>query len=173
MQILMSDLDELDDSWLSDIEKEEEIYGHFYREVNDEIELYYIYVNSDNKIYYIKKEKCKLEKSLLLRNKLINLLKNNEFYNNKKHKLISILQYNIDLSAEEIFEYLNDSEKFNFLSTKSSIEEIKWEDSIRLFKDINSLHIIFYEDKRKVKANTKKIYIKKTTKQRKSRKKSI
>tara|TARA_B100000035_G_scaffold313374_2_gene326947 strand:+ start:2357 stop:2872 length:516 start_codon:yes stop_codon:yes gene_type:complete len=171
----MSDNEELDDSWISDIEKEEEIYGHFYREITDEIELYYIYVNSSNKIYYIKKEKCKLDKSSILqREKLINLLKKNEKYNNKKHKLISILQYNIDLSAEEIFDYLNDSEKFNFLSTKSNIEEIKWRDSIRLFKDINSLHIIFYEDKKNTKVNTKKIYIKNDKKRRrKSRKKSI
>ena len=51
----MSDNDELDDSWMSDIENEEEKYGHFYREINNEIELYYIYVDSDNKIYYIKK----------------------------------------------------------------------------------------------------------------------
>ena len=79
--------------------------------------------------------------------------------------MISILQYNIDLSAEEIFDYLNESEKFNFLSTKSSIEEIKWRDSIRLFKDINSLGIIFYEDKKDKRKYQKDIYqeeIKKT-----------
>lgn len=171
----MNDNEELDDSWMSDIEKEEEVYGHFYKETTDEIELYYIYVNSDNKIYYIKKQKCKLDNSSILqREKLINLLKKNEIYNNKKHKLISILQYNIDLSAEEIFDYLNDSDKFNFLSTKSSIEEIKWSDSIRLFKDINSLHIIFYEYKKNPKLNTKKIYIKNDKKRRrKSRKKSV
>ena len=171
----MSDNDELDDSWMSDIENEEEKYGHFYREINNEIELYYIYVDSDNKIYYIKKEKCSLNNSSILqREKLINLLKKNQIYNQKKHKLISIIQYNIDLSDEEVYDYLNESDKFNFLSTKSSIEEIKWRDSIRLFKDINSLHIIFYEDKKKTKGNTKKIYIKKKAKKhRKSRKKSI
>ena len=55
----------IDDSWMSDIENEEEKYGQFYREINNEIELYYIYVDSDNKIYYIK-GKCSLNNSSIL-----------------------------------------------------------------------------------------------------------
>ena len=134
------------------------------------IEIVYIYINNENKIYYVKKENILLENKILDKTKLLFLLKNNKKHNNKNHKLISILQYNIDLSPEELAIYLKNDDDYNFLSIKSSLTELKWDDTINLFKDLNSLHIIYYEDSKKKRANTKKIYIRKL-KRRKSRKK--
>ena len=54
---------------------------------------------------------------------------------------------------------LKNEDNYNFLSIKSSLSELKWDDSIHFFKDLNSLHIIFYEDSNdRVKATTKNIY---------------
>jgi len=108
-----------------------------------------------------------LEDKKLNKIQLIFLLKNNKTHNGKNHKLISILQYNIDLSPEEVCPYLKKNDDYNFLSVKSSLSELKWDDSINLFKDLNSLHIIYYE-KGVSSSNTKKIYI---SGKRKSRKK--
>tara|TARA_B100001540_G_scaffold173482_1_gene153270 strand:+ start:496 stop:1017 length:522 start_codon:yes stop_codon:yes gene_type:complete len=162
--------EELDESWITQIEDEEKEYNSFYKEENEVIEIVYIYINNENKIYYVKKENILLENKILDKTKLLFLLKNNKKHNNKNHKLISILQYNIDLSPEELAVYLKNDDDYNFLSIKSSLTELKWDDTINLFKDLNSLHIIYYEDSKKTRANTKKIYIRKL-KHRKSRKK--
>ena len=162
----MSD-EELDDSWITELENEEKMYNDFYKEENEAIEIVYVYINKENKIYYVKKENVLLVDKKMDKIQLIFLLKNNKVYNKKKHKLISILQYNIDLSPEDLTLYLKNKDNYNFLSVKSSLSELKWDDSINLFKDLNSLHIIYYEDSGS-KSNTKKIYI---TKKRKSRKK--
>ena len=162
--------EELDESWITQIEDEEKEYNSFYKEENEVIEMVYIYINNENKIYYVKKENILLENKILDKTKLLFLLKNNKKHNNKNHKLISILQYNIDLSPEELAVYLKNDDDYNFLSIKSSLTELKWDDTINLFKDLNSLHIIYYEDSKKKRANTKKIYIRKL-KRRKSRKK--
>lgn len=169
-----SSSDELiDEEWITQIEQEEKEYNSFYKEENETIELVYIYINKENKIYYVKKDMVVLENKILDKTKLLFLLKNNKKYNNKQHKLISILQYNIDLSPQELSLYLKNEENFNFLSIKSNLTDLKWDDTINLFKDMNSLHIIYYEESKSKKGNTKKIYIRNNAKlkRRKSRKK--
>jgi len=165
----MDEMDELDDSWITELEKEEKDYNSFYREENETIKLVYVYINKKNQIYFVKKESIMLENKILDKTKLIFLLKNNKILNGKKHKLISILQYNIDLAPEDLGSYLKNKDNFNFLKVKSSLSELKWDDTITVFKDLNSLHIIYYEEKKKSSNNTKKIYIRKLN--RKSRKK--
>ena len=171
-ELLEEDInDELDDSWIKIIENEEKKYDSFYTEENEIIKLVYIYINRENKIYYIKKDNIILKDKLIDKTQLIFLLRKHKYYNNKNHKLISILQFNIDLEPDELSLFLKNEDNYNFLSIKSSLSELKWDDSIHFFKDLNSLHIIFYEDSNdRVKATTKKIYIKKTSK-RKSRRK--
>ena len=158
--------DELDDNWIKLIEEEEKEYTHFYRECNDVIKIFFTYVNSLNKIYYIKKDIVPLNEGYLNREILINLLKKNKIHRNVNHDIISVLQYNIDLEPENIVKYLKQDEinKNNFLTIKSDFNDIYWKDSVSLFKDLNSLHILFYENKKKTKKQTKKVYIKKKLK---------
>ena len=145
-EIEYSDDELIDESWITQIEEEEKEYNSFYKEENEVIEIVYIYINNENKIYYVKKENILLENKVLDKTKLLFLLRNNKKYNNKNHKLISILQYNIDLSPQELGLYLKNDYNFNFLSIKSNLAELKWDDTINLFKDLNSLHIIYYEN---------------------------
>ena len=165
-----SDVEELDDSWIKDIEEEEKEYNSFYKEENETINIFYIYINKENKIYYVKKDNIILSDKTLDKTKLLFLLKNNKLHNKTNHKLISILQYNIDLSPEEIGNYLKKEENYNFLSIQSSLTDLKWDDTINLFKDLNSLHIIYYEDTKTKGSSTKKVYIGKL-KRRKTRRK--
>jgi hypothetical protein len=172
-EIVSSDDEIIDDSWITQIEEEEKEYNSFYKEENDTIKIVYIYINNENKIYYVRKENVILENKKLDKTKLLFLLKNNKKYNNINHKLISILQYNIDLSPQELGLYLKNDDNFNFLSIKSNLSELKWDDTIHLFKDLNSLHILYYEERKTKKSNTKKIYIRNNAKlkRRKSRRK--
>ena len=152
--------DELEDtSWMEILEKEEEDYKSFYKENVDIIKIFYAYVNSDNNIYYVKKDNLLVENNKINREELIYLLKKNKNNNNKNHKLISVLQYNIDLEPEEVLNYLKHKEKYNFLTIVSKINDILWNDTISIFKNLNSLHIIYYEEPIKKSSNTKKVYI--------------
>ena len=73
-----SDVDELDDSWIKEIEEEEKDYNSFYKEENEMIKVVYIYINKENKIYYVKKENLVLEDKRIDKTKLIFLLKKNK-----------------------------------------------------------------------------------------------
>jgi len=168
---IFNDEEELDDAWIKEIENEEKLYSTFYTEENEIIKLIYIYINRENEIYHIKKDNAILDNKILDKTKLIFLLKKNKIYNSRDHKLISILQYNIDLKTNELSSYLKNDEKYNFLSIKSSLSEMKWDDTIHFFKNLNSLYIIYYDNSKEKKSTTKKIYIKKKTKRKTRRRK--
>lgn len=165
--------DDLDDDWLQKLEEEEEEYDIFYKDIIDIIKINYIYINETKNIYHIKKESIDLDDNTLNKEHLIYLLKKNKDFNNISHKIISILQYNIDIKAEEINLFMKNTDNFNFLTVKENINDIKWEDTINLFKDINTLYIIYYKPPYKVKKQTKKIYIRQKLKNKKTKKKIL
>ena len=101
-----SDEELLDDTWITEIENEEKDYNNFYKEENTFIETIFLYINNENKIYYIKKDNVFLQDKCLNKEELLFLIKKNQIYNNNKHKLISILQYNIDLEPQDLNLYL-------------------------------------------------------------------
>jgi len=164
---------DLDDAWLQKLEEEEEEYDIFYKDIIDIIKINYIYINETKNIYHIKKESIDLDDNTLNKEHLIYLLKKNKDFNNISHKIISILQYNIDIKAEEINLFMKNTDNFNFLTVKENINDIKWEDTINLFKDINTLYIIYYKPPYKVKKQTKKIYIRQKLKNKKTKKKYL
>lgn len=163
---------DLDDTWLEELDNKEKEYDIFYKDLLDIVRVNYIYVDNNRKIYHIKKDSIDLEDGNLSKEELIYLLKKNKDYNEVKHKIISILQYNIDLSPENINNYIKSPESFNFLKVNENIDSLKWNDSINLFKDINSLYIIYYKPPKKTGKQTKKIYIKQKLKRKKTRKKT-
>ena len=148
-----------DSSWMEMLEKEEEDYKSFYKENFDILKIFYSYVDSNNNIYYVNKDNLFIENNKINRDELIYILKKNKLNNSKNHKLISVLQYNIDLEPEDVLNYLKFKEKYNFLTIVSKINDILWNDTISIFKNLNSLHIVYYEEPIKKSSNTKKIYI--------------
>ena len=67
----LDETDELDDSWITEVEDEEEDYNSFYKEENDTVEVVCIYINNKNEIYYIKKDIIMLENKTIDKTKLI------------------------------------------------------------------------------------------------------
>ena len=147
-----------DDEWIENIEKEDDLYKDFYLEKNDNIRLNIIYVNRNNNVENIKKDKYFLNQQMIPKSDLLYLLKTKSIYQNNKYSLLSIIQYNIDLLPEDVNDYLLNPKKYNFFKLCKTLDEIHWKDSINLFKDINSLYLIYYEKKNK-NNTTKKIYL--------------
>lgn len=163
---------DLDDSWLEELDNKEQEYDVFYKDLLDVVRVNYIYIDENRKIYHIKKNTIDLDDGNLKKEELIYILKKNKDYNGIQHRIISILQYNIDLNPENINDYIRSPESFNFLNVSENIDEITWNDTINLFKDINSLYIIYYRPPKKTGKQTKKIYIKQKLKRKKTRKRT-
>lgn len=168
MELELENIDdlELDTKWIEELEKEDLPYNNFYTEEVDYFNIFYVYINNSNDIYNIKKEKIDISNNIFEKEKLVNSIKKYRVNNNTKHSLISILQYNIDLQPDDVSFFISKQENYNFLSVKKDLNDIKWNNTINYFKDINSLYIFFYQERKRSNKHTKKIFIKnyKTTK---------
>ena len=141
------DLD-LDNEWLEQLETDNKKYKDFYTEEVEKIEINYVYVDTNSNITNIKKQDFFLTNGIL-KNDLIYLIKGNQIDNKKQYELLSLLQYNIDIQPDEIFSYLRDTDENNFLKTLTNISDIKWNDTVMLFYDMNSLFILYYRKKKR------------------------
>jgi len=151
---------ELSTDWVDDFEIEDKDYKQFYKEQVKSIQVYYLYVNRQQELFHIKKQKIDVYNSKLEKEALIELIKKYRDYQNKTYVPLSILKYNITLEPLYIQEFISNPEDFKYIQAESSIETINWFDSIVFLQEVNSLYIVFRE-KWKTKGNgTKKIYIK-------------
>jgi hypothetical protein len=167
----------LDDEWINEFEKTDKLYEDFYKDDLYYINLQVIYINRENEIDKIKNE------SLLLTNKnnisheeIFGILKNNSIDNERKYSLLSILRYNIILEPDDVKNYLLNKENPDFLSVIKNIDAISFEKSISMFHDLNDVILIFYEKsneivKRETNNNTKKIYLRSLSSNKKTIKK--
>lgn len=153
------------DNWEEEFEIEDEPYKDFYKETQDNINIYFIYINSENEIIRTKKEKFILDENKITKSLLIEILKKNMIVKNKKYKPISLIKYNVLLEPDEVQEYIYNFDSFDFMFIETMIDKIEWAETITLFQNINSLHILFYE-KKKTNAKTKRIFINKPGKKR-------
>ena len=158
------DIDEEDD-WIKKIEEEDNLYNDFYYEKNENVLVYYLYVNRKNEIEHIKQNHIILTDSKIYKEKLTVMLRKNSYFNEMKYSLSSILQYNIDLMPEDVLYYLKNPEGFSFFNRRS-ISDINWKDSISLFQNLNCLYVVYKERKQR-KGHTRKINIKRFNKTRK------
>ena len=149
---------ELDINWINKYEKEELIYKDFYKDDIKYIKMYSLLINKNLFLENIHEENIFLEdKNILTKYHLISLINkyknrnnNNKSNKNNKIKLLSILKYNIDLDSNNIFNYLKqETDPSMFLKSLNSIEDIIFNPTITSFEDLNSLFIIYLEDKEK------------------------
>jgi len=149
---------DIDTTEIDEIIKLESPYDDFYCEQVDIIKIFFIYVDRNHKIKFIKNDKILIDDSKLNKLDLSILIKKNKKHNNIYYQPLSILKYNIDINSNEINSYLKFPNDYNFLINEKNIKDITWNDSISLFKDLNSLHIVYYESKKKNRAGeTKRI----------------
>ena len=139
---------------------------------NDITEIYisFIYINKTNEIEEISREKYKLNKiNFITKEELTNILKNyisSHSDNIKTYTITSILKYNINMfSEDEVNQYLSNNFEIDaipFLTTIKQISDIHLQPSLPIFKELNELFIIFYEniEIKYFNKKTKKIYLK-------------
>jgi hypothetical protein len=152
----------LDTKWIDEFKEQESNYNDYYKEPVTAINIYLLYVNKDNELEHINSDKCLFNESgLLKREIIISLIKRYQVLFSVHYKLLSLLKYNIDLEPTEIKDFTD--EDFNtsnkrFLHSEKYLEDIRYNDSIHMFQDLNALFFLFYEDKPKLN-NTKRVKI--------------
>ena len=154
----------IDDVWLRDFINEEKQYNQFYKEKPTSVKLIFLYTSSlfdvlqfiKKNVYTFKNEEHNTNRSsssyssLLSKDELLNIIKNNMYFNGREYSLVSLSKYNIDIDPRDI---INDNLKhktFHEYISYENINDITFNDTINLFKNINSLFFIF-KDKIKLK----------------------
>jgi hypothetical protein len=137
--------------------------------IND-IYISFIYINKSNEIEEISRENYKLNKiNFISKEELTTILKNyisSHSTKIKSYTITSILQYNVNIfSEEEVNQYLSNTFQMNdlpFLTIIKQISDIYWNPSLPIFKELNELFIIFYEniEIKFFNKKTKRIYLK-------------
>jgi hypothetical protein len=156
----------LDDDWINNFEKTDQLYQDFYKDDLYYINLKYIYVNRSNDIEKIKQESFLMSKpNYISREEILQILKRSVTDNDRRYSLLSILKYNITLDAEEVKQFvLNSNEERNYLQVIKNIDTIALEKTINMFHDLNDIILIFYEKSNELKVvnphtSTKKIFL--------------
>jgi hypothetical protein len=162
----MDEFDDLDTSW---IEKEEKINSTeeslCIREQLNEIKLFFVYINSDNAIEQITKDREPLVHGIsngngsgcgsgITKERLLQIIqtKRNLSITSspiKKYKLMDILSFQVDIESEDFDSFLaSDSDEISehFLKVLPIFDGIECPESMFIFHDINSLYFLFKEN---------------------------
>ena len=164
----------LDDEWIHNFEKSDQLYKDFYTDDVYYTNLHLIYINKNSEIEKIKEEKFIMKvPNLITKEEIIGILKRNSFNNTRQYFLLSLLKININLVPSDISYFLKDNNylKFadSFLTPNKNIDDIIFKKTINMFQDLNDILIVFYE-KTEIKKNqshshsqsqsqTKKVYL--------------
>ena len=154
-------MEEIVTDWIEEFESIDERYKDFYKEPINSIKLVLLYIDRNNELFHVKKEKIKIKENTLKNEELLKILRSNLNYNKKTYRPLSILKYNMDLSPYDVKDYTINNNKYNFLTAQKNLEDIKWKDTIKFFHNINSLYILFYEKWNSKNNNTRRIFINK------------
>ena len=155
MNVLGNDLDDdLDTSWIDDLDKLNNIHHSYFREPMKDIDFCILLVDSNDSILKIKKENhrfstidknCTFTNSFIIQ--FIERIKNTYSKGKMRYKLNDVLLYNIDVEPEHIQHYVSNENLLELgakkLQSLSIIQDVVVPPSIFIFHKINSLFFIF------------------------------
>lgn len=156
------ELEELDDSWIKEIENDEKIYNKFYTSSPNYVNLYIIYLSEDNSIVHIKTTTTSLNNNIFSKNKLIYYISKYSRFHKKRYSCFDIIKYNIDVDSKQIHDFIQDDISQLYLTSVSKIHDVYWKNSVEILHSINSLYIFYkpitstIENTSKGKNSTKK-----------------
>ena len=146
--------DNLNDDFMVEFEKTDKLYQDFYKDDVYFVGLKFIYVNRSNEIEKIVTDTFLLSTpNYIIREEMLQILKNNSTENNNSYSLLSALKYNIALEPTEISGFLkrDEDDGDNYLVPVKNVDTIKFEKTINMFHDLNELIMIFYEKSSEIK----------------------
>jgi len=146
------DDEKLDIDWINEFKSNEDKYNDFYKEPVNSVIVYLLYVNKENEVQHIHKDRCLINNNngMLNREIIISFIKRYHQLFSVNYKLFSILKYNIDLEPSEIqdFSIKENTNKYEsrFLKSEKYLDDIYFKETIHMFQDLNALFFIFVEN---------------------------
>ena len=148
---MQMDDEDLDISWIQSHEKILSIHENYKREPMESISLYFLYINQNEEIEKIIREKEGLEGrddfQRLSKERILQIVQQKKKTNTGKYSLDHILVYNITIEPENIQKYVNTDNLVEFsqpfIKNLSVIDEIKIYPSIFVFHSLNSIFFFF------------------------------
>ncbi len=142
----------LDTGWIQEFDRIDKQYDSFYLDEVSCIRIHCIYIDKNNQIVTVKERPYNLKiVNYLSREELLSILKMTSFMNQSRYKLLSMLQYNFDLDPQNIQSFLSIDENCESISNQfctiiKNIDTIKWNKTIKMFRELNSLYFVFHEN---------------------------
>lgn len=133
--------DILDNTWIDEHMK----FNDFYKEEIDNLNIFFIYIDSNKNITDVKKNKIFIDNPILTKEQIIYIITNHNKNTNKKYKFFKMFKFNFDIDNNDINKYLNNQDNFDFIQSYNSIEDININNTIHLFHSLNSVYFIFQE----------------------------
>ena len=164
------DFENLDTDWIKEYKDIEELYSDFYKEELTVVSVYFLYINRNSDLFHIKKDIMDLSNNILEKDIIISTLKKNMIFNKNKYRPISILKYNLTISPQDVEYYTKNTNKYTFLESEKKIKDIKFNNSISLFNDINGIYFVLHEQWDSCTQKTKKVYLNRKLKKKRTRK---
>lgn len=145
---------EMDTSWIREAEK----YNDFYVDDVEHITIHYICMNENREIQSIEEENILLNTTNILTKEEILYKIKQKLMELKKYKLHNIIQFNISLNEQETVSLYNDeiSDFSNYIQELVAIDDIVWDKTSNIFKDMNSIYFVLIEKPKKQHNNTTK-----------------
>jgi hypothetical protein len=147
--------EDLDDSWIQEQEKIQNIQHNYSREPMEMIAISFILINQNNYIDKIVFQHHELEPDSLgvgsqfPKESLLKIIQNTKAEYNFKYKLDEILLYNIDIDPENIqsFSKMDDLNEYSktFFKVIPIPDTIQVSPSIFIFHKINMIYLLFKE----------------------------
>jgi len=140
---------------------------NFYKEIVEEITLNFIYINENKEIYKTKSKREKISDSSLTKERLLYIIKSNQYNLYDKHRLVDLIKFNINIDSSEIQDFIlsngnNNNNNNNYIKSLKIIDDITFNDTIKMLEKQNSLIFIFTKyiktdiNTRRIKINTHK-----------------
>jgi len=150
------DMDELDGTWLEEFNVLDNDYKKFYTDNISFVRYHCIYINGANEIELVKENKFILGvPSMIQKEELIHIIKNNGVVNNMKYKVASMAFFNLNMDPKHLKTFLKSKNKdigSTFLQP-IALNNNTIDKSITMFHDINNLFILFKHDNTNTKKN--------------------
>lgn len=142
------------------IEYIQDRYNFFYKENISDCNLYLLYIEN-NSVENVEKIDFELEEnSIISKEKIVNLLQDKRIYQNKKYFIKNIWKYGFNLDSNDLINLFDDDEEHdsieNLLQPINKLSNIQFDKSINIFKDKNSLFILYSAEKPERKSSKRK-----------------
>ena len=139
------DDEEIDESWATNYKALKQEYDIFYREDVNFIHISCIYIDNNNEIQKLTRDKKELSiANYLTRKEISAIIQSKMKCYDGNIKNMCIFKYNINIEPENVEYFLTSNHNFNYLTPIKKIKDIFFEKTIAFFNDLNEVIILFY-----------------------------